>query len=172
MSTLHAVLEQVSGASTKAEKIEILKRYNCMGLRDVLKGGFDDTIEFDLPKGVPPFTTNTSNEGHTPTSLEHNSVKLAYCVKGHPKSAPLKAIVRERMFLEILEGIPKDEAELVIAMKEKKLGKRYKGLTKDVVMAAFPNLMDAKLQKSSTEKKEAEAPKKDASTPAPENVTA
>lgn len=144
---LHVILEKVSAAETKAARVELLKQHNSLALRDILKGGFDDTIEFDLPKGVPPFETNVSNEGFTPTALSRVTPNIAYFVKGHPKSVPLKPARRERMFLEILEGIPKDEAELVLAMKEKKLQRRYKGLTKDVVVAAFPGLMDASKQK-------------------------
>ena len=170
--SLHTVLEQVSAASTKTEKVEILKRYNCLGLRDILKGAFDDTIEWELPKGVPPFTTNTSNEGHTPTTLDRATPKLAYFVKGHPSCTQLKPMVRERMFLEILEGVPKEEAELLIAVKEKKLEKKYRGLTKDLVLEAFPKLIDPSKQvaKKPTVAKKTEAPAENpaAATPAPE----
>ena len=140
---LHEILKKVAATSTKAEKVKELQANNSLGLRDILKGGFDDTVIWDLPPGVPSFTTNTSDQGFTPTSLNRVTHKLRFCVKGHPAGAPLTPVVKERMLLEILEGIPRDEADLVVAMKEKKLTKLYPGLTKDVVISAFPALLAA-----------------------------
>ena len=44
---------------------------------------------------------------------------------------------KEMMFIQLLEGLHKDDAELMIAVKEKELNKRYKGLTDAVVKEAF-----------------------------------
>ena len=48
------VLDLVAKAETKKEKIAVLREHNSLELRDILKGAFDDSIEFILPKGVPP----------------------------------------------------------------------------------------------------------------------
>ena len=40
------MLEAVGKAESRKEKLELLKQFNCLELRDVLKGAFDDTIEF------------------------------------------------------------------------------------------------------------------------------
>ena len=47
------VLDLVAKAETKKEKIEILRKHNSLELRDVLKGAFDETVVFILPKGKP-----------------------------------------------------------------------------------------------------------------------
>ena len=41
------------------------------------------------------------------------------------------------MFIQLLEGLQEDDADLMIAVKEKSLNKRYKGLTDAVVKEAF-----------------------------------
>ena len=41
------------------------------------------------------------------------------------------------MFVQMLEGLHKDEAELLIAAKDKTLHRKYKGLSDNVVKEAF-----------------------------------
>ena len=49
----------------------------------------------------------------------------------------LKSIRKETLFIQILEGLHKDEAELMCNIKDKKLHNVYKGLTASVVKDAF-----------------------------------
>jgi hypothetical protein len=48
---------------------------------------------------------------------------------------------RENIFITILESLPGEEAEMLIAAKDKKLHKLYKGITADVVKLAFPDIL-------------------------------
>ena len=41
------------------------------------------------------------------------------------------------MFIQMLEGLQENEAEVLISAKDKKLHQRYKGLSKQVVQEAF-----------------------------------
>ena len=43
------------------------------------------------------------------------------------------------MFIQMLEGLHKDEANLLVLAKDKKLGKRWK-ITKQCVEEAFPQI--------------------------------
>lgn len=47
---------------------------------------------------------------------------------------------RELLFIELLEGLHKDEAEVLLATKNKSLHKKYP-ITKDIVKKAFPQLI-------------------------------
>jgi hypothetical protein len=51
----------------------------------------------------------------------------------------LNAIKREQIFIQMLESINADDAELLVAMKDKK--SPYKNITKDIVVEAFPGLI-------------------------------
>ena len=41
------------------------------------------------------------------------------------------------MYIQILEGLHKEEAEVLLDMKDKRLNKVYKGLSESVVKEAF-----------------------------------
>ena len=44
---------------------------------------------------------------------------------------------RETMFVQLLESLHPDEADILVAAKDKVLHQKYKGLSKNVVMEAF-----------------------------------
>lgn len=132
------ILVKVGSAKTKAEKIAILQDYNTLALRNVLKGNFDDSIQFLLPEGSPPF--KEAKEHIAPSSLRKQSPKFRYFVKGGPGESMPKLKV-EGMFIKLLEAIPPGEAKVVILMKDKKLTEQFKGITKKMVEEAFPGLI-------------------------------
>ena len=49
----------------------------------------------------------------------------------------LTPMKKETMFVQMLEGLHKDEADVIIAAKDKSLHKVYKGLSAAVVKEAF-----------------------------------
>jgi hypothetical protein len=134
--TIHEILTRVGTRKTKEERIEVLKEYNCLALRDILKGGFDDEIQFLLPEGEPPY--EPAPERNPPTTLHKMSKKFRYFAVGGPGERLPKARV-EKMFIQVLEAIDPRDAKLVIAMKDKKLD--YRGLNKKLVSEAFPGLI-------------------------------
>jgi len=136
--TMHEILTRVSTRQTKEERIEVLKEYNCLALRDILKGGFDDEIQFLLPPGAPPY--EPAAERNPPSTLHKMSKKFRYFAAGGPGERLQRARV-ESMFIQVLEAIPPKDAELVIAMKDKELAGRYRGLNKKLVSETFPGLI-------------------------------
>jgi hypothetical protein len=75
--------------------------------------------------------------------------RLYLVIKDHPRRPKnLKRIQVENIYVQMLEGVNAIEAEMLIALKDKALAKRYKGLTENVVRTAFPGL----LPETSTEK--------------------
>ena len=53
---------------------------------------------------------------------------------GNPQLSQMK---RDNMFIQMLEGLSKEEAELLIWAKDNELNKHYKGLTANLVKEAF-----------------------------------
>lgn len=133
------VLDLVAAAKTRVEKVEILQKYNCLGLRDLLKGSFDDSIQWDLPEGDPPFKALDPVKGDK-RYMNKVSKRLAYFVKGSPALIQNK-VKRERLFIDLLEMIDERDAKLVLLMKDKNMEGQYKGLTKKLVQTAFPRLI-------------------------------
>ena len=132
---LSEVLQKVHNAKTKAQKINILKENDSPALRSICKWSFDPAIESMLPEGAPPYVPNEAPEGteHTKLSTEHT--KLYHYIKGGNDS--LQNTRREMMFVQLLEGLHQNEAELLINTKDKKLHQVYKGFSSAVVKEAF-----------------------------------
>ena len=132
---LSEVLKKVHNAKTKDKKIQILKENDHDSLRMVIKSSFDPNIEWLIPEGNVPFEANEAEEGTEHTVLRKEAKKLYRFVKGGDDTLP--QFKREDIFIQLLEGLHKSEAELVINAKDKKLHQVYKGLSKDVVKEAF-----------------------------------
>lgn len=134
---VHEVLDLVRKKKSKAEKIEVLKQHESWALKDILRGTFDEAIEWNLPKGEsPPYEANA--EHNAPGNLLRENNKFKYFVKGGPGDKMPK-FKREKIFIGLLETIHPKDAELVIGMINKKLP--VDGITKNVVKEAFPNLI-------------------------------
>ena len=129
------IFTKINNAKDKPKKIEVLKQYDSAAIRQLLKGAFDPNIEWDLPPGVPPFMENDAPIGTEHTSLENEAKRLWHFVKdADPK---LNKLRKEALFIQILEGLHKDEAQVLIDVKNKSLNKTYKGLTAEMVKEAF-----------------------------------
>ena len=129
------ILDKVAKAKTKKEKVELLRQHNSNALRMVLKSSFDPTVEWDLPEGDVPFQANEAPEGTEHNMLVHEARTLYHFIKGGNDALPL--FKKENMFIQMLEGLHHSEADLIIAAKDKKLHKAYKGLSEHVVKDAF-----------------------------------
>ena len=129
------ILDKVSKKKTKKEKVALLQRYNSDALRMVIKSSFDPKIEWQLPEGGVPYMPNDAPEGTEHTMLVSEARKLFHFIKGG--NPTLHQNKRESMFVRMIEGLQEQEAELLIAAKDKKLHQVYKGLSKNVVMEAF-----------------------------------
>ena len=128
------VLQKVSNAKTKAQKIKLLQEYNTPALRQILIANFDESIISMLPNGDVPYEKNDAPEDTEHTKLVHEYRKLYLFFKG---GANISQTRRETLFIQLLEGLHKGEAEVLCLMKDKKIGKRWK-ITKQCVEEAFP----------------------------------
>jgi hypothetical protein len=131
------VLQKVSNAKTKARKIELLQQHNTDALRMLLIWNFDDSVVSELPAGEVPFNANEAPVGTEHTVLEKEARLLYNFVQGGNNG--LQQSRRENMFIQMLEGLHKDEANLLCLVKDKQLGKKYK-ITKACVTEAFPQI--------------------------------
>ena len=134
---LNEVLQKVSNAKTKSEKVKLLQQYNTNALRAILIANFDESIVSLLPPGEVPYVPNDAPEGTEHTVLEKEYRKLYLFFKGG--SSTLKQSKREELFIQMLEGLSEGEAEVLVLIKDKKLGKRWK-ITKACVEQAFPTI--------------------------------
>ena len=132
------ILEKASKLKSRDERIDMLRQHKIMPVLDVLKGTFDNTIQWNLPDGTPPYTPN-AEDAPSPSSLLKQHMNFKYFVKGLRESSSLPAVKRERMFIDMLESMPPQDASVVVSMINKK--SPYRGITKKLVQDAFPDLI-------------------------------
>jgi len=131
------ILQKVSSAKTKKEKVDLLQEYNNNGLRSILIINFDESLQFLLPEGEVPFKANDAPAGTDHTRLDHEYKGLYRYFKGGDSS--LKSMRREQLFVQLLEGLHKDEAEMLVLACNKELQSKYR-ITKQAVSEAFPQI--------------------------------
>ena len=134
---LTEILQKVSSAKTKKEKVELLQEYNNNGLRAILIINFDESLKFLLPEGEVPFKPNDAPAGTEHTRLDHEYKGLYRYFKGGDST--LKGMRREQLFVQLLEGLHEDEANLLVSACNKDLQSKYR-VTKAVVAEAFPSI--------------------------------
>ena len=129
------ILDKVSKAKTKQNKIALLKEHDSQALRRVIKASFDPKIKWALPEGEVPFKRNEAPAGTEHSVLAYESRKLYHYIKGG--NGDLSQSKRETMFVQMLEGLHETEADVLIAAKDGVLHQMYKGLSANVVKEAF-----------------------------------
>jgi len=130
------ILIKASKLSKNQEKIDFLRQNYSQPLGTVIKYMLDPNVKFALPEGAPPYKKNdlTGQE----TRLYSEVRKLYLFLEGCPKN--INKIRREALFIEMLENVDPNDAELLVAMKDKKLP--YKGLSVKLVKEAYPGLIE------------------------------
>ena len=131
------ILDAASKARSKAKKVEILQEFDSPALRAVLIWNFDDSARSMLPEGDVPYSPNEAPKGTDHNRLTSEYKNLYHFVKGgNDTLAPLR---RESMFIQLLERLHAEEAEVICLTKDKRLSEKYK-ITQEVVSEAFPEI--------------------------------
>ena len=132
------VLQKAHNAKTKAQKIKILQENNTPALRSIFVANFDESLQPRVPLGEEvPYRKNDAPKGTEHTMLEKEANKLYYFYKGGADN--LKTIKVESMFIQMLEGLHADEAEVVVKAINGTLHKKYR-ITQATVKEAFPSI--------------------------------
>ena len=79
---MHEVLQKVSNAKTKKEKITLLEKFNTPALRMLFIINFDDSVVSLLPPGKVPYIPNDAPVGTEHTNLQKEARLLHHFFKG------------------------------------------------------------------------------------------
>lgn len=129
------LLSAAVAKKSKKDKIAALQKAKAENphVFSILKYMFKSTILFQLPEGAPPYKPQPK-ESDLQHMLYSEFRRIKIFMQGeYPQMTKSK---REMLFIEFLEMVDQDDAKLLIAMKDKT--SPYKGLTKALVMEAFP----------------------------------
>lgn len=131
------IVDLASKQRSNDKKVEVLKKYRTDALTAILIWNFDESVISMLPEGEVPFERNEVPVGTDHTSLRKEWKNLYHFVKGGNDA--LSKTRRESMFIQILEGLHPDEADILCLVKDKNLDTKYK-ISKTVVEKAFPDI--------------------------------
>ena len=156
---LSEILTRVHKAKNKSDMIKILREENCEALQQILQWAYNPTLASQVPPGKPPYVENDAPEGTEHMLLRTDAKNLWHFVKilvseekdekgkitktWRPADPKIQRTVMERMFIRLLEGLHKNEANLLCDVKDKKLAynektkKGIKGLSIPILKEAF-----------------------------------
>lgn len=134
--SIASMLKEVSEEKSRDGKIVALRNFDSPSMRLILKYTFDPKIEWLLPEGKPPYRP-VHDDADVEGRLYYEARKLYLYVKGGNDNLQPKK--REQLFIQTLESVDPDDAELLCSIKDKKIP--YKGITKKLVQEAFPELL-------------------------------
>ena len=135
---VHEILDLVEEQRSKAKEIEVLKEYETPALKSIFIWNFDPSVVSLLPEGEVPYNKNDVPVGTDHTSLRREYKQMYHFVKGG--NDQLSGLRRESMFIQMLEGLHPDEAEILCLIKDGQLNKKYK-ITREIVETAYPDII-------------------------------
>lgn len=100
-------------------------------LKIVFEYAFLPEKKFLLPDGDPPYKPDAAPIGMNPAILTQELRRFYVFLRDD-----LKPIKREALFISLLESVHPSEAELIISIKDQKLHKKYKKITRKAVAEA------------------------------------
>lgn len=141
---VHELLEAVDSERTKAKKVSLLKQHGDNAIKSMFIWNFDETVVSMLPSGDVPYQPVDSTQitnlgaGVANRSTIRNKADTFYnFVKGGNNG--LNKVKRETMFIGLLESLHPSEADILILVKDKQLGTKYK-VTRELVSEAYPDI--------------------------------
>jgi hypothetical protein len=131
------ILKEASEKQSRKEKIEHLQRNQSVPLMMVLQYALDPNIQWILPEGAPPYKPNDLVDQESIFYAEAR--RLKNWIKGVNPGFEKQTLKHEAQFIQLLEMVDKEDAKLLVAVKDKKIP--YPGITYKLVKEAFPNIL-------------------------------
>ena len=103
-------------------------------VKPVLQWAFDVNINSTLPEGKTPYGENDAPA----TDLAETSLRFEHKLFKYFVTEQIPVVKREHMWIGLLEGIPKEEAELIDLVKDGKWP--FKNITKEIAKTAFSEI--------------------------------
>lgn len=131
------IFEEFDDATSRKEKIDVLRKYDHPRFREFLVYAFNEKYKFDVE--IPEYKVSIVPAGLNDCYLHQEVPKLYRFIEGHPKRmGTLDARKQRNLLTPILEGLHRDEAEILVKAIKKKLDIKF--LTPSLIKEAFPGI--------------------------------
>jgi len=127
------ILDLVKEAKDVQTKVSLLRQYDNETLRYILELAFHPNVGWWLPEGAPPYKPSEVLDSEGRLYQEARTLPL-YLSGNRPD---IKQVQREMLFIGLLESLHPKDANLLIAVKDKKV----EGLNAATINEAFQGLI-------------------------------
>lgn len=133
--SVYEILKKADELESLQDRKAFLLQHDTPAIHTILKCVYDPNVKFLLPKGKAPYkpTEFDRQEGRLYSEIR----KMYLFVEGGNPN--LSQVKREQIFIELLESIDRNDAELLVAVKDKKLP--FKNITRNLVEKTYPGLI-------------------------------
>lgn len=131
------IFEEFDEAQTRKEKIEVLRKYDHSRFREFFEYVFNEKYKFDVE--VPEYKPSIVPAGLNDCYLHQEIPRLYRFIEGHPRRVgTMDERKKQNLLIPILEGLHKDEADILVKAIKKKLDVKF--LTPSLIKEAFPGI--------------------------------
>ena len=125
------------------DRVAYLQEEQTFAIRTILQCNFTPTIRLDLPDGTPPFTRDILPGDNSLARLDRviKSLGRIALIGDQAPAVGLEKMRKETQYIKLLESVNEADADVIIAMKDKALTKKFPVLDYVLVKAAFPTLL-------------------------------
>lgn len=139
MKNVYEILEEVEKASSKSDKINVLRQNSTYALKSVLKCAFDPRVEFTFTE-IPEYKPDDAPPGLGYSTIHQELSRMYLFEKNNPKVPPTLSEQRKKeILIQILESLEEKEAKVLANMLMKKVD--AKGVNYKLVKEAFPDIL-------------------------------
>ena len=131
---IYEILKSLNSVKSRVGQVEEFQKHkDNLALRYILQGAYDDRISTYLPTGAPPpFAPFDLNQEKPPASL-NSEEKTIYNFFQHTFGSKQPIIKQERAFIDLIQSIHPEDADIMIRMLNKNIHEKYKRLSKAAV---------------------------------------
>ena len=120
MSTINEILTETEDNITN-----IMKHKDNQYLRKFMEAAYLKEKKLNLPETAPPFKINAQEEAQVPPGVFWQFAKKIDIFQ----RTDVRGLRIETMFIQALESVSAKESEIILAAKDQKMSKLFKGVT-------------------------------------------
>lgn len=139
IKNVYEVLDDFRNATTKQDRLDVLRRNGSFAVKSILQGAFDPRVKFTI-KEVPKYNKVDVPPGLSYSHMTDALSRVYLWTEGNPKRpVGLTEKRSTELLLQLLESLEPKEAEVFANMIRKDL--KVPHLTVKLVNEAFPGLL-------------------------------
>lgn len=129
----HEIFNKIQECETEEERIAILRENRTEHMEILVQMSYNDAIVMELPPTTPPYTPNIHYELNSLKQVK----RLINCLESNRRVGTIK---KQTHYIQLLDALPHEDAEIIEAGKNKRLHEYYDSLTKELFQNAYPDL--------------------------------